>query len=328
MPNDPIVYIQAIGAVIAFLTLWHFRYRLEREHVMYKTPLPRLCHTVAYVRAYKEADYLIKIRRVAGTLVTFAAGFSMVIWMMAFDNFHPISLGLFYAAGFIMVSRIFLGLAYDAKNSTARGTTRWYLARRYADVIHPQAWENPEAAAAGQLPLQVGGSAFTPLLKVNLSSSLSTRSEFVEEAQASELEPALALKRALASCKSGSPPEVGTAVLVASKDAARVLHVYTALVTAVEPCQIVGTPSVGVRLFATMADGVLPPWTITAAGTQFVGARMAVAFADSDQTGEMIEWMATPDTVHVLLASIYGLSDLDRDAINELINPGVPLREI
>lgn len=328
MPNDPIVYIQAIGAVIAFLALWHFRYRLERESVIYETPLPRLCHTVDYLRAYRDADHQIKLRRIAGTLVTSAAGFSMVIWMMAFDNFHPISLGLFYAAGFIMVCRIFLGLAYEAKNGVARKATRWYTARRYAAVIHPQAWDNPEAAYTRQLPVSVGGSAAMPLFWVNLSSSLSNRSEFVEEAQASELEPALALKRALAACKSGAPPEVGTAVLIASKDAARVLRVYTALVTAVEPCQIVGTPSVGVRLFATTADGVLPPWTITAAGTQFAGARMAVAFADNDQTGEIVEWMATPDTVHVLLASIYGLSDLDRDAINELINPGVPLREI
>jgi len=328
MPNDPIVYIQAIGAVIAFLTLWHFRYRLEREHVMYKTPLPRLCHTVAYVRAYKEADHLIKIRRVAGTLVTFAAGFSIIVWMMAIDNFHPISLGLFYVAGFIMVCRIFLGLAYDAKNSAARGTNRWHIARRYGVVIHPQAWENPEAAAAGELSLQVGGSVVTPLLRVNLNSSLSNRTEFVQDANASEQEPAPALKRALATCKSGAAPQIGTPVLIASKDVTRTLRVHTALVTAVAPCEIVGTPSVGVRLFATMADGVMPPWTITASSTQFVGASLAVAFAEGDETGEMIEWMATPDTVHVLLASIYGLSDLDRDAINELINPGVPLREI
>ncbi len=143
-----------------------------------------------------------------------------------------------------------------------------------------------------------------------------------------ELEPAPAIKAALAAAKSGIAPEVGTAVLIASKDATRTLRLYTALVTAVEPCQIEGSPSIGVRLFATMADGVLPPWTIRAAGQQFVGARMAVAFADGDETGEMIEWMVTPDTVHVLVASIYGLDQMDRDAINELINPGKPPREI
>jgi len=327
MPTDPIVYIQAIGAVIAFLTLWHFRYRLERERVMYMTPLPRLCHTAAFVRACNEADRLIKLRRVMGTMVTFAAGFSMIIWMLSTDNFHPISLGLFYVAGFILVCRIFLGLTYDASHGAARGKTRWYIARSYGNLIPQQFWDDP-AIATNPRTVEVGGSVVRPLLKVHLSPSQPNRSEFVVEAVAAEMEPAPALKRALAACKSGPAPQVGTPVLIASKDVTRTLRVYTAHVSAVEPCQIAGTPSVGVRLFATMADGVMPPWTITVAGMQFVGARMAVAFADGDETGEMIEWMATPDAVHVLLASIYGLSDLDRDAINELINPGVPLREI
>lgn len=327
MPTDPIVYIQAIGAVIAFLTLWHFRYRLEREYAMYMTPLPRLCHTAAFVRACNEADRLIKLRRLAGSMVTIAAGFSMIIWMMSTDNFHPISLGLFYVAGFIMVCRIFLGLAYDARHGTARATTRWYIARGYGSLIPQQFWDDP-ASATNPRTVEVGGSVVSPLLSLPLRPSQPNRSEFVVESNAAEMEPAPSLKRALAACKSGPAPQVGTPVLIASKDFARTLRVYTAHVSAVEQCQIAGTPSIGVRLFATMADGVTPPWTITVAGTQFVGARMAVAFADNDQTGEMIEWMATPDTVHVLLASIYGLSDLDRDAINELINPGVPLREI